>query len=217
MKFIREFIYFYFFKRVADIIFSLLLLLVMWPIALVVAAAVYFKMGGAIIQKQRILGQHKQLFTLYTFRTANPDGSDHSFGTSLRRSGLHEISVFYHILKGEMSFVGPRPLPVEDAAFLPEDHPRFNVKPGLTGWAQVNGGKELSWDDTLMHDEHYVKSISFRIDVSSLVMTFAQGVKQESASLEETNETEHLGDYLLRTGQIDEESYNQTISEIQNI
>jgi hypothetical protein len=119
--------------------------------------------------------------------------------------------MFFHILKGDMSFIGPRPLPLDDAVFIPDDHPRFNVKPGLTGWAQVNGGSALSWDEMLTHDEHYVKSISFRIDVSTLVMTLAKGVKQETASLDDSLKDEGLGEYLLRTGQIDQQTYEQTM------
>jgi lipopolysaccharide/colanic/teichoic acid biosynthesis glycosyltransferase len=211
MKFIREFIYFYIFKRTADILFSLLLLIVMSPIALIVSAAVYLMMGRPLLQSQLVSGQLRREFRLYTFRTANTDGSKHQFGTSLKNSGLHELPMFFHILKGDMSFIGPRPLPLEDAVFIPDDHPRFNVKPGLTGWAQVNGGSALSWDEMLTHDEHYVKSISFRIDVSTLVMTLAKGVKQETASLDDSLKDEGLGEYLLRTGQIDQQTYEQTM------
>jgi lipopolysaccharide/colanic/teichoic acid biosynthesis glycosyltransferase len=214
MKFIREFIYFYIFKRTADILFSLFLLIVMSPIALITAAAVYLMMGSPLLHSRTVSGQLRRDFRLFTFRTSNTDGSEHEFGTSLKNSGLHEIPLFYHILRGDMSFIGPRPLPLEDAAFLPDDHPRFNVKPGLTGWAQVNGGSSLSWDEMLTHDEHYVKSISFRIDVSTLVMTLAKGVKQESASLDENLKDEGLGEYLLRTGQIDQQTYEQTMQRL---
>lgn len=214
MKFIREFIYFYIFKRTADILFSLFLLIVMSPIALITAAAVYLMMGRPLLGSSPVSGQLRRDFRLFTFRTSNTEGSEHEFGTSLKSSGLHEIPLFYHILKGDMSFIGPRPLPLEDAVFIPDDHPRFKVKPGLTGWAQVNGGSALTWDEMLTHDEHYVKSISFRIDVSTLVMTLAKGVKQETASLDESLKDEGLGEYLLRTGQIDQQTFEQTMQRL---
>ncbi|MDA3834413.1 MAG: sugar transferase [Spirochaetales bacterium] len=218
MKAMRKFIYFHFFKRFLDIVFSFLLLVVMFPLVLITGALVYSGLGWPILAKKRFTGQNEKPFTLYSFRTEKPDGSESSFGKGLISSGLHELPVFVNIIRGDMSFIGPRPLPLEDTLFMnAEQKIRYAAKPGMTGWAQVNGGKNLSWEDTFTYDYHYIESLSFRMDISTLMMTLAAGFKQESVSLDDSPRKRGLGEHLLEAGQIDQETYDKTLDKLNQV
>ena len=143
-------------KRILDFILSLIALIVLSPVLLVVAILVRIKLGSPIIFKQQRPGKDEKIFTLYKFRTMTDKKDENGellpndqrltkFGDFLRKTSLDELPEIFLILTGKMSFIGPRPLHVEYLQYYNEEQrKRHNVRPGLTGWAQVNGQKSLS-------------------------------------------------------------------------
>jgi undecaprenyl phosphate N,N'-diacetylbacillosamine 1-phosphate transferase len=150
-----------------------------------VAILVRVKLGSPVLFKQPRPGKDEKIFDMYKFRTMT-DGRDAEgnllpdaermtpFGSFLRKTSLDELPEMFTILKGDMSFVGPRPLLVK---YLPlyneEQHRRHEVRPGLTGWAQVNGRNLLSWEDKFEKDVYYVDHISFLLDLKIVFKTVA--------------------------------------------
>lgn len=178
-------------KRLLDIILSLLGLIIASPIFLIVSMLVLIFLGHPIIFKQKRPGKNEKIFTLYKFRTMTdkkdkkgnllPDEQRLTkFGKFLRKSSLDEIPEFFNILKGDMSFIGPRPLLVE---YLPyyteEEHHRHDVRPGLTGLAQVNGRNLLSWEDKFKKDIEYVNNVTFINDLKIVFKTIKTVFKSE--------------------------------------
>ena len=172
-----------FFKRPLDFIFALLALIILSPILLVVAILVRIKLGSPIIFKQERPGKDEKIFKLYKFRTMT-DAKDKKgkllpnekritkFGKILRATSLDELPELINILKGEMSFVGPRPLHIEYLKYYnKQQKTRHNVRPGLTGWAQVNGRNSISWTEKFKLDTYYVKNISFVMDIKVILLT----------------------------------------------
>ena len=178
-------IYSKFVKRLIDIILSLVVLICFSWLYLIVAVLVRVKLGSPVIFRQPRPGKDGKVFNLYKFRTMT-DAKDENgnllpdedrlpeFGKKLRTTSLDELPEFVNILKGDMSFVGPRPLLVK---YLPlyneEQRHRHDVRPGLTGWAQVNGRNLLSWEDKFEKDVYYVRNLSFLLDLKIVFMTFA--------------------------------------------
>lgn len=173
-------------KRSFDVIAALTCLLVLSPLLLAVAVAVRLTMGRPILFTQIRPGYLEKPFTIVKFRTMRdavdscgeqlPDGKRlHAFGTFLRKSSLDELPELWNVLKGDMSLVGPRPLLMR---YLPyytdEERVRFTVRPGITGWAQVNGRNEASWTNRLRSDVWYVENQSFWLDIRILFMTIAK-------------------------------------------
>ena len=178
-------------KRLFDILISLLLLLCFFHVILLVAVLVKFKIGSPILFKQQRPGIHGHPFYLYKFRTMtdarDSNGellSDHvrltKFGKSLRKYSLDELPQLINVLKGQLSLVGPRPLLME---YLPlysqEQAKRHNVRPGITGWAQINGRNSISWDEKFKLDVWYVENQSFLLDLKILYLTFSKVLKSE--------------------------------------
>lgn len=177
-------------KRILDIIFSFLLLITLSVIMLPIAVLIKIDSRGPVIFKQYRLGKYGKAFEIYKFRSmivnAEKIGSGmYSFegdprvtrvGKWLRKTSLDELPQLINILKGEMSFIGPRPVlphhpwPYEEYTKMKKR--RFEVLPGLTGLAQVNGRKQLSWDERIKLDVAYVKHISFLLDLKILLKTF---------------------------------------------
>ncbi|MBE5839872.1 MAG: sugar transferase [Butyrivibrio sp.] len=172
-------------KRIIDILLSLIVIVLFFWLYLIVAILVRVKLGSPVIFKQPRPGKDEKVFNLYKFRTMtdarDKDGNllpDEDrlpeFGKKLRATSLDELPEFFNILKGDMSFVGPRPLLVK---YLPlyneEQRHRHDVRPGLTGWAQVNGRNLLSWEDRFEKDVFYVNHISFLMDLKIVFMTVA--------------------------------------------
>lgn len=185
-------------KRIFDFLFSLLLIIILWPVFLVVAFLVKIKLGGPVLFKQRRVGFQEKEFTIIKFRTMTDqrDGSGEllsddlrltRFGVFLRSTSLDELPQLINILKGDMSFVGPRPLLVE---YLPlyskEQRRRHEVKPGITGWAQVNGRNGLSWEKRFQHNVWYVDHQSFWLDMKILWMTIKIVLKRDGVSSDTT-------------------------------
>ncbi|WP_196812533.1 sugar transferase [Butyrivibrio sp. XPD2002] len=178
-------IYEFFFKRLIDIVLSLTVLICLSWLYLILAVLVRVKLGSPVIFRQPRPGKDEKVFDLYKFRTMTdkrdaegnllPDEDRlPAFGKKLRATSLDELPEFINILKGDMSFVGPRPLLVK---YLPlynaEQKRRHEVRPGLTGWAQVNGRNLLSWEDRFEKDIYYVDHLSFLMDLKIVFMTVA--------------------------------------------
>ncbi|MBS5588767.1 MAG: sugar transferase [[Clostridium] spiroforme] len=175
--------YKHFFKRLIDFILSLIALIVLSPILLIVAILVRTKLGSPVIFKQERPGLNEKIFTLYKFRTMT-DAKDEQgnllpdeirltkFGKLLRSTSLDELPELFNILKGDMAIVGPRPLLVSYLPFYNDNEKhRHDVRPGLTGWAQVNGRNFLGWDYRLEKDIEYVSKVSFLFDIKIIIKT----------------------------------------------
>lgn len=174
-----------FFKRFFDIVLSLTALILLSPVLLIVAVLVRVKLGSPVIFRQERPGKNERIFQLYKFRSMT-DGRDEygellpdevrltKFGRLLRSTSLDELPELWNILKGDMSIVGPRPLLVR---YLPryngEQRHRHDVRPGLTGLAQVNGRNAISWEERFAYDVEYVKRVSFLLDLRILFLTVA--------------------------------------------
>ncbi|SPT99441.1 putative phosphotransferase involved in extracellular matrix synthesis [Lysinibacillus capsici] len=183
-------------KRIIDCLFSLLLLIFLSPIILIVTFCIRFKLGSPAIFTQPRPGLNGKVFYVYKFRTmtdeldANgellPDAQRlTSFGQFIRKLSLDELPQLWNVLKGDMSFVGPRPLLVE---YLPlynkRQARRHEVRPGITGWAQVNGRNAISWEQKFEYDVWYVDNQSFWLDIKILLLTIkkvfiSEGISQE--------------------------------------
>lgn len=206
-------------KRVLDIICALAAIIVFWWLIAVVAILVRVKLGTPVIFRQTRPGKDEKLFTLYKFRTmtdeCNSEGKPlpddvrlTKFGANLRKMSLDELPEVWNILRGDMSVIGPRPLLVRDMVFMtPEQRTRHSVRPGLSGLAQINGRNCLLWEDKLRFDLEYLHKISFFEDLRIVLVTIVKVFKTESISFEGMATAEDYGDYLLRTGKIDETEY----------
>ena len=172
-----------YFKRLFDIICSLLALIVLSPVLLVTAILVRFKLGSPVIFKQKRPGLHEKIFTLYKFRTMTDQKDDQGnlladevrltkFGKILRSTSLDELPELWNILKGDMSIVGPRPLLEKYIPLYTADQrKRHQVRPGLTGLAQVNGRNELDWEQKFHLDTEYTMRITFISDIKIILQT----------------------------------------------
>lgn len=169
-------------KRVFDILVIILLSPIWVPVAAVVALLVWVNFWGGVLFAQDRAGLNGRPFTLYKFRSMKEGkGSDEErltrFGRFLRASSLDELPELWNVLKGEMSLVGPRPLPVRYLPrYTPEENRRHEVLPGITGWAQVHGRNALDWETKFRYDVDYVDSQSFGLDLKILAMTVLQVV-----------------------------------------
>ncbi len=173
-------------KRFFDITLIFLGVPFIIPVLLVVAFCVRLRLGIPIFFRQERPGVHGKIFTLYKFRTMRDfydDKGDYlsdekrltGFGRFLRSTSLDELPEIYNVLKGDMSFVGPRPLLVEYLSLYTLDQARrHEVKPGITGWAQVNGRNALSWEERFKLDVWYVDNWSLWLDFKILIMTVKQ-------------------------------------------
>ena len=181
-------------KRLFDLIATLLGLLLIWPLALVLALMVRVKLGSPVLFRQQRPGMYGQPFMMYKFRTMTderdatgnllPDADRLTpFGKFLRSSSLDELPELINVVKGDMSLVGPRPLLMEYLPlYSPEQGRRHEVKPGITGWAQVNGRNAISWDDKFKLDVWYVEQHTLWLDVKILWMTVSKVFKREGIS-----------------------------------
>ena len=186
-------------KRLVDIFLSSAMLVLLSPIMAIVAIAVRLDVGAPVLFRQVRPGLKGRPFTLYKFRTMRgahsgelaPDRDEErltAFGRRLRASSLDELPELWNVLRGDMSLVGPRPLLMR---YLPlysdEQMRRHDVRPGLTGWAQVNGRNALTWEEKFKLDVWYVDHRSFLLDLRILLLTVAavfmrQGISSESSA-----------------------------------
>lgn len=174
-------------KRFIDIIFALLLIILLSPLLVITAILIKLESEGPALFLQKRLGVNGKEFTIYKFRSmslgaekggvyeAKNDPRVTRVGKFIRKTSIDELPQLFNIVKGEMSVIGPRPTltyhPWKLEEYTPEQKKRFNVRPGVTGWAQVNGRKEVKWDDRIKLDVYYVENISFLFDSKIFFMT----------------------------------------------
>lgn len=178
-------------KRPMDFILVLIAIIVLSPVLLIIAILVRIKLGSPAIFKQKRPGLNEKLFTLYKFRTMTDQCNESGellpdeirltkFGKLLRSTSLDELPELFNIFKGEMSFVGPRPLLVEYLPLYNEHQKRrHEVRPGLTGLAQVNGRNAISWEEKFALDVQYIDSISLRGDLKIIFLTIMKVFMRE--------------------------------------
>ncbi len=184
-----------YFKRIFDIICALAAIIVFSWLYIIVAVLVRVKLGSPVIFKQKRPGKDEKIFELYKFRTMTDERDENGnllpddvrltrFGRLLRKTSLDELPEAFNILKGDMSVVGPRPLLVEYLPLYNEDQKRrHNVRPGLSGLAQIKGRNAISWEEKFTYDVEYVDNISFMGDIKIILLTVWKAfVKEEGIS-----------------------------------
>ncbi len=183
-----------YFKRILDFILATVLFIITLPILLVVGILVRINLGSPVIFKQKRPGKNEKEFTLYKFRTMNDKRDDKGellpdderltkFGLFLRSTSLDELPELINIIKGDMSFVGPRPLLTEYLDLYNERQKhRHDVRPGLTGLAQVNGRNLLEWEKRFGYDIEYVNNVSFKEDVKIVFKTISLVLNRKGIS-----------------------------------
>ena len=189
-------IYRKFVKTFFDIVLSIAAITLLSPVLIVLAILVRVKLGSPVLFRQQRPGYHGKIFGLMKFRSMTDERDENgellpdevrltSFGKKLRSTSLDELPEFFNILKGDMSFVGPRPLLVQYLPLYNEEQAhRHDVLPGLTGWAQVNGRNAISWEKKFEYDVWYTRNVSFLLDLKIVFMTVAAVVKRDGISSE---------------------------------
>lgn len=183
-------------KRLVDLIGSVILLLLLWPVMLIVAVGVILDLGSPVLFRQVRPGLQGRPFTLYKFRSMRAavagetgvDGDEQrltAFGRWLRATSLDELPELWNVVRGDMSLVGPRPLLMRYLPLYSADQMRrHDVRPGLTGWAQVRGRNALTWDEKFALDLWYVDHRTLLLDLRILALTLASVLKREGISHE---------------------------------
>ncbi len=183
-------------KRVIDIVVAFLMLLILSPALILVAVLVKKKLGSPVLFNQTRTGINGTSFEIFKFRTMlDANGDDGlplpdaqrmtKFGSFLRASSLDELPGLWNVLRGDMSLVGPRPLlPEYLPLYSPEENRRHEVRPGVTGWAQVNGRNSLSWQEKFKLDVWYVENRSLWLDIKILFLTIKKVIAREGIGAE---------------------------------
>lgn len=217
----KKSIYRRFFKRPMDFILSLCAIIVLAPVLMIIAIMVRVKLGRPVLFKQKRPGLNEKIFTLYKFRTMTDKRDENGellpdeirltrFGKLLRSTSLDELPELFNIIKGDMSIVGPRPQLVRDMVYMtPEQRKRHDIRPGLSGWAQINGRNAIEWEDKLNYDLEYLDKVSFWFDAKLVLITIKKVFKTESISYEGMATAEDFGDYLLRTGKMSQGQHDE--------
>lgn len=191
-------------KRLLDLLFSLIWLIILSPLMLLIAILVRIMLGSPIIFKQKRPGYKGQVFHIYKFRSMTnrtapsgellPDAERLTrFGRFLRATSLDELPELFNIIRGEMSFVGPRPL-LEDylSLYSPTQMRRHDMLPGLTGWAQINGRNNLDWPARFKLDIWYVDHWSFWLDIKIMFITLWKVIMREGVNQQGTATVEYF-------------------------
>lgn len=217
------------FKRVFDFCCALLALIVLFPFLLIfmILGAVF--MGGNPFFTQPRPGKNEKIFKLIKFRTMNnakdkdgnllPDEKRlNGYGRFLRTTSVDEMPELINILIGDMAVIGPRPQLVRDMVFMSsEQRRRHNVRPGLSGLAQVNGRNVITWEDKLSWDLKYIKKITFIGDVKIILETLGKVFKRADINREGTASDIDFGDYLLKKGAVSKEEYDKKQAEAKEL
>lgn len=181
-------------KALFDKVFALFFIILLLPLYIIVSLLILWKMGTPILFRQKRPGYQEKIFSIYKFRTMTnekdingellPDEQRLAgIGKFIRSTSLDELPQLFNVLKGDMSFVGPRPLLVEYLElYNNEQKRRHDVKPGITGWAQVNGRNAISWEQKFELDTWYVDNRSFLLDIKILWLTFLNVIKRVDIS-----------------------------------
>ena len=181
-------------KRLFDLVFSLVLVVLLLPLLALLAILVYINLGSPALFRQQRPGLLGKPFIFYKFRTMN-DRTDENgrllsdedrltgFGRFLRGTSLDELPQLFNVIRGDMSLIGPRPLLMEYLdLYTDEQMRRHEVRPGITGWAQVNGRNAITWEEKFSLDRWYVDNRSFLLDLRIILMTVARIVSKEGIS-----------------------------------
>ena len=183
-----------FFKRILDFIAALLLIILFSPIMLWAAWRIRRELGSPVLFTQARPGLNAKIFKIYKFRTMSDERDENGnllpdelrlkgFGAKLRASSIDELPQLFNVLKGDMSFIGPRPLLVEYLPlYSPRQASRHSVRPGITGLAQVNGRNDISWAAKLEYDAIYAENLSFLLDIKIALLTIKKVLKKEGVS-----------------------------------
>lgn len=197
-----------FFKRAFDIIGSISCLAVLSPLLLVIGLVIAYKLGRPILFIQVRAGLNKEPFHMIKFRTMTSEKDDNgnllpneqrmtSLGIFLRSTSIDELPELFNVLKGDMSMVGPRPLLMDYLPYFTEEQDkRHNIKPGITGWSQVNGRNAINWDQKLALDIWYVKNQSFLLDMKILVLTLYKVIKREGITYKDNIAMPRFDEYV---------------------
>ncbi len=181
-------------KTLFDKTLALFLIILFSPIYIIVSLLILRKMGSPILFRQKRPGKDEKIFGIYKFRTMTNEKDEDGnllpddrrlvgIGKFIRSTSLDELPQLFNVLKGEMSFVGPRPLLIEYLdLYNNKQKRRHDVKPGITGWAQVNGRNAISWEQKFEYDVWYVDNQSFLLDIKILWLTFLKVVKRSDIS-----------------------------------
>lgn len=213
-------------KRLIDIICSLVVVILFGWLYIIVAILVRVKLGSPVLFKQPRPGKidpetgQEKIFYMYKFRSMSDERDANGnllpddvrlgkFGKSLRASSLDELPEVFNILKGDMSFIGPRPQLVRDMVFMTDkQRMRHTAKPGLSGLAQVNGRNGISWEEKLDWDLKYIEKVSFLGDVKIIFQTVMKAfIKQEGITDGDMATAYDFGDWLLKEGKVGKEEY----------
>lgn len=183
-------------KRSIDFALSLIAIVILSPVLVIVALLVRIKLGGPVLFKQKRPGLNEKVFTMYKFRTMTDERDSEGellpdevrltkFGKTLRSTSLDELPELFNILKGDMAIVGPRPLLIQ---YLPlyndRQKRRHCVKPGITGYAQVNGRNSITWEEKFEYDLEYVNNANFLLDLRIIAATFKTVFSKEGINSE---------------------------------
>ncbi len=205
-------IYSKYIKRLLDIALSIMMIILGFPIFIIIFILSRIILGSPTIFKQVRVGYKGEKFCLYKFRTMHnrysedgellPDIERASrFGSMLRKLSLDEIMQFFNILKGDMSFIGPRPLLVEYIPYYTEEEfRRHDVRPGITGVAQINGRNFLGWEERFRHDVYYVDNCSFALDLSIVIKTIMKVIKRQDIMEVAEGGVDEISSYTIVDG-----------------
>lgn len=185
-------------KRLFDFLVALSVLLTLLPVIVIVAVLIRCKLGSPILFSQQRPGLNGKIFRMYKFRSMTDERDDlgnllanekrlTSFGNKLRSTSLDELPGLLNVLKGDMSLVGPRPLLTEYLPLYNQDQGRrHEVRPGITGWAQVNGRNAISWEQKFAYDVWYTENQTFWLDIKILLMTIKKVIVKENINFSES-------------------------------
>lgn len=192
-----------YFKRIIDFVASLTALIILSPLMALLAVLVKISDGGSVLFKQRRPGKDGKIFTVYKFRTMSEKTEDENgrelsdvermtkIGSFLRKTSLDELPQLFNVLKGDMSFIGPRPLLCEYLElYTPYQMRRHEVLPGISGLAQVNGRNAITWEEKFDYDVYYVDHMSFWLDLKIIFKTIKNTLKRADINCSDNNTME---------------------------
>lgn len=214
-------IYAKYIKRAMDFFLSFCAIVVLSPLLIILTVIGAIAMKGNPFFTQLRPGKNEKIFKLIKFRTMTcekdkdgnllPDDKRLTkYGKFLRSTSLDELPEFINILKGDMAVIGPRPQLVRDMVFMTErQRMRHKVRPGLSGLAQINGRNAINWENKLNYDIEYIQQITFLGDWKIIFLTILKTFKREDISADGMETAEDFGDYLLESGIVDKELYDE--------